>query len=155
MRIEVRRAGAADAVTLARLRWRWDREEDRPPVTDEAAFVADFARWVADHLASHLPFVAEADGEPVGMAWLVLASRVPTPTLPARPTGDVQSVFVQSSHRNAGVGAALVAALLAEARARKLRHVTVHSGERAVPFYLRNGFRDVGRWFEWRPGADP
>ena len=42
--------------------------------------------------------------------------------------------------RNRGVGAALMAAIPAEARSRALVHVTVHSGRRAVDFYLRNGF---------------
>lgn len=56
-------------------------------------------------------------------------------------------------YRNNGVGAALVAAILAEARARCLLHVTVHSSRRAVDFYLRNGFSHHRQLLLWEPDA--
>jgi predicted N-acetyltransferase YhbS len=52
--------------------------------------------------------------------------------------------------RNAGIGAALMAAVLAEARARELEFVTVHSSTLAVPMYERSGFRAGQNWLEWR-----
>jgi hypothetical protein len=45
----------------------------------------------------------------------------------------------------------LMAAILAEARARELAHVTVHSGRRAVDFYLRNGFSQHRQLLLWEP----
>lgn len=50
-----------------------------------------------------------------------------------------------------GVGAALLDAVLAEARNRELEHVTVHSGDRAMPFYLRAGFQPGQNWLQWKP----
>jgi hypothetical protein len=44
-----------------------------------------------------------------------------------------------------------MAAVLAEARRRGLSHVTVHSGRRAVDFYVRNGFRHHRRLRLWEP----
>lgn len=150
MRVTVRRATATDAPALARLRWRWRVEERGEPGVDRAVFLDFFTTWVVDHLATHLPFVAEADGQLSGMAWLMLADRVPHPGSIDRRTGDVQSVYVVPELRNSRVGAALLDAVLREARDRELEHVTVHSGDRAVPFYLRRGFKDGQRWLEWR-----
>lgn len=121
-------AGPADVAALAELQ------------DIEAGKLAAYADWVAAHAETHLPFVAEVDGHVAGAAWLLVAERVPRNDSLDRRYGDVQSVMVREEHRNQGIGAALMAAILAEARARGLSHVTVHSGRRAVDFYLRNGF---------------
>jgi len=148
--VHVRRATAADARTLAELRWRWRGEEFGESITRDE-FLALFEAWVLGHLDTHTPYLAEVDGEPAGMAWLMVADRVPAPDRPARRYGDVQSVYVVPSLRDAGIGGRLIGAVLDDARARGLEHATVHSSERAVPFYHRLGFRDGQRWFEWRP----
>lgn len=154
MGITVRRGTAQDAPALARLNWRWRIEERGQAGPDQATFVDFFSTWMHDHRTTHLPFVAETEGRLAGMAWLMLASRVPSPTRLDRRTGDVQSVYVVPELRGGGVGTALLDAVLAEARDRELEHVTVHSGERAVSLYLRSGFRDGQRWFHWRPSTD-
>jgi GNAT superfamily N-acetyltransferase len=137
----VRRAGEADVAALAELR---DIEEGG---------LAAFAGWVAAHAETHLPFVAEVDGSVVGAAWLLVAERVPGAGSPTRWFGDVQSVMVHEEHRNRGVGGALMAAILDEARTRGLEHVTVHSGRRAVDFYLRNGFVQHRQTMIWEPAG--
>lgn len=147
----MRRGTAEDAPALARLRWRWRTEERDAPAGDRAAFLDLFTTWVIDHLATHVPYVVEVHGRICGMAWLMLADRVPSPRRLDRRTGDIQSVYVVPEMRDSGVGAALLAAVLTSAGDRELEHVTVHSAERAVPFYLRAGFRDGQNWLEWRP----
>jgi GNAT superfamily N-acetyltransferase len=149
-RVTVRRATPADAGALALLRWQWEAEYGTPPI-DRESFLPFFARWVVDHMDSHVPFLAEIDDRPVGMAWLALQTRVPSPSRVDRPTGDVQSVYVAPERRDAGVGTVLIAAIVGDARTRGLTTVTVHSSHRAVPFYLRAGFQDGQRWLEWRP----
>ena len=62
-------------------------------------------------------------------------------------------VCVDPGHRGRGIGAALMAAILAEARSRELSHVTVHSGRRAVDFYLRNGFSHHRQILLWEPAG--
>ncbi|MGA5301667.1 GNAT family N-acetyltransferase [Nucisporomicrobium flavum] len=136
----VRRGGEADMAALAGLR---DIGEGG---------LAAFAGWVAAHAETHLPFVAEVDGQVIGAAWLLVAERVPGGAATSRWYGDIQSVMVREGHRNRGVGAALMAAILDEARARGLEHVTVHSGRRAVDFYLRNGFGQHRQMLIWEPG---
>jgi GNAT superfamily N-acetyltransferase len=138
----VRMAGPGDTAALAELR---DIDEDDLPA---------YAAWVAAHAGTHLPFVAEADGRVVGSAWLLIAERVPGNGAMDRRYGDVQSVMVREEHRDRGVGAALMAAILDEARARGLLHVTVHSGRRAVGFYLRAGFEHHRQLLLWEPAGD-
>ncbi|MFC7547199.1 GNAT family N-acetyltransferase [Plantactinospora sp. GCM10030261] len=135
----VRRASAADAAALAELR---GVDGDK---------LSAYADWVVAHAETHLPFVAELDEQVVGAAWLLVAPRVPSNESLDRWYGDIQSVEVRAEYRNRGIGSALIAAILAEARARRLLHVTVHSGHRAVDFYLRNGFNHHRRILLWKP----
>ena len=101
------------------------------------------------------PFVAEIDRTVTGAAWLFVAERVPDNDSLDRWYGDVQSVMVREEYRNRGVGAALAARILTEAGNRGLLHVTVHSGRRAVNFYLRNGFSRHRQLLLWEPAACP
>lgn len=146
MPLTVRKATVADAATLAGLRWRATRPDENGHSGPDHAFVEFFASWVTDHLPTHLPFLAEVDGEPVGMAWLMVAERVPAPTQPRRRCGDVQSVYVVPERRNGGIGAALLETVLIEAKELELEHVTVHANDRAVPLYLRAGFHHDPLW---------
>lgn len=137
----------ADAATLAQLRWEWEGDGGAPPAEFRTAFV----EWYAGHEATHVPFVAVVDDRASGMAWLALSSRVPSVARHHRPSGEVQSVYVAPEWRNRGMGAALVAAVVAEARLRRLTHLTVHSAETAIPFYGRLGFASQVRWMEYQP----
>ena len=140
-RVIVRMGGTSDVAALAELQG------------IEPANVAAYATWVAAHTETHLPFVAETGGAVVGVAWLHVAERMPRNDALDRRYGDVQSVMVREEHRNRGIGAALMAAILTEARARRLTHVTVHSGRRAVDFYVRNGFTHHRQLLLWEPDA--
>ncbi|MEU5722929.1 GNAT family N-acetyltransferase [Micromonospora sp. NPDC047738] len=91
------------------------------------------------------------DDEAVGMAWLMVADRVPTPARRHRRSGDVQSVYVVPELRDSGIGAALLEAVLAEAGGLALEHVTVHASDRAVRFYERLGFQHDERLLGWKP----
>ena len=92
-------------------------------------------------------FDGAVDGpDVIGVAWLALVDRVPGPERRHRRCGDVQSVHGRPDRRDRGVGAALMAAVLAEARRLGLEHVTVHSSVRAVPMYERAGFGHDPQW---------
>ena len=151
MRTTVRRAVAADAAALAAFRWGPVEAEHPDAGMDRAGFVAAFSRWMIEHPSTHLPFVAEVDGDVVGMAWLMVAERVPGADRPYRRFGDVQSVYVVPELRDSGVGTALLTELLAEAARLGLEHVTVHSSDRAVTFYERLGFGHDRQWLRWQP----
>ncbi|HEY7174656.1 MAG TPA: GNAT family N-acetyltransferase [Micromonosporaceae bacterium] len=151
MPVTVRQGTAADSRAMAELRWRDSIEGGRAPAGDRDSYVASFATWVGEHTSTHRPFVAEMDGEVVGMAWLMVSARVPSPANPHRLFGDVQSVYVASEVRNDGIGAALLTELLAEAARLGLEHVTVHASNRAVPLYQRVGFGQDRCWLRWQP----
>ena len=133
----VRQGSVADVVALAELR---GIEPDNVPA---------YADWVVAHAETHVPFVAEIDGLMVGVAWLLVADRVPNNSSQDRQYGDIQAVEVREAYRNRGIGSALVAAIVAEARTRNLTHVSVHSGRRAVDFYLRNDFQHHRQLLLW------
>ena len=132
----------ADVATLAALR---GIESDN---------LAAYSAWVAAHAETHVPFVAEVNGSVVGVAWLLVAERVPGNNSLDRRYGDIQAVEVREAYRNRGVGGALIATILAEAGARGLLHVTVHSGRRAVDFYRRAGFCHHRQLLLWQPDLE-
>ena len=143
----VRRGTPSDAAALATLRLR----AMDSPVPDPDDFVALFVDWVNAHASSHLPFVAVADDELIGMAWLLVADRVPSPDNRHRRCGDIQSVFVLPAHRSRGIGTALLDAVLTEAKALDLEHITVHANTRALPLYHRATFTPDPLWLRWPP----
>lgn len=143
--MDVRVAGADDMGQLAGLLGRFDGRE--LPAGPEPVFAAELLRWWETHQASHVPFLGVIPpGAAVGMAWLAIAARVPRPGRQGRRCGDVQSVYVVPEHRSAGVGTALIEAVVRHADGLGLEHVTVHANERARSLYERAGFaasRDV------------
>jgi GNAT superfamily N-acetyltransferase len=135
--MEIKVAAATDVGQLAELICRFAEE----PAGTERTFAQDLTGWWNDHHDSHTPFLALLpSGSAVGMAWLALTARVPRPGGASRLSGDIQSVYVVPEHRRAGVGAALVRAVLQHAEALAVEHVTVHSNEQAGSLYERVGF---------------
>lgn len=154
MDVEVRVATDAELESVARLRWRWVRESGDGPLPERDAYAAEAAAWARAHADSHVPLVAVAGDEVVGMAWLAIQARVPTPLALERRSGDLQSCYVVPEHRGAGLGRRLAEAVLAEARRRGLEHVTVHASPDSIPVYERAGFRTNPRSL-YADGAEP
>jgi GNAT superfamily N-acetyltransferase len=138
--IEIREARPDDLAAVAELRWGDSQEGGRTPAVPHDEFVPRFVAWARAHEDSHRCFVVLRDGVVIGTAWLAIGPRVPAPANFARACGDVQSVYVVPEERNAGLGSALIDAVLSHARDLGLERVTVHSSTRAVPAYLRRGF---------------
>jgi GNAT superfamily N-acetyltransferase len=150
---EVRRADGAsppDAAALAHLRYEWRATERGEQGLDRQAFTSEVTAWMADHRDTHHPFLAMRGVEPVGMAWLALVERIPSPAHFSRRSAYVQSVYVVPPVRGAGVGTALMGALLDLARELDLEYVAVHPSDRAFPLYRRLGFEDAPRVLELR-----
>ncbi|MEZ5137959.1 MAG: GNAT family N-acetyltransferase [Acidimicrobiales bacterium] len=147
----VRRGGPDDLIATAALRWRWRVEEgpERPAVTLEA-FTTALGEWLADHAATHRTFVAEVEGDVVGIGWLAVVHRIPGPEVWDRRAGLVQALYVVPEARDQGIGGALLDAMVAHAREIGLQYLGVHPSERSVPFYRRRGFGSYERGFELR-----
>ena len=129
---------SGDLRGAALLRWEWKGDDDSAA---RAEFADGFVAWAGAHAGSHTCFVAERHGAIVGCAWLALTDRVPGPGNFARRTGDIQSVYVTVPARRAGVGAALINAILDRAAESGAERVVVHSSVEAVSFYRELGFR--------------
>jgi GNAT superfamily N-acetyltransferase len=137
----IRTARTGDLRRVAELRWRWSVDEGGgDPVTDIAGYADAVATFAAEHPRTHRCVVAERDGVVVGMGWIAYTDRPPTPGDLTRVGGDVQSVYVVPELRGSGTGSRLLEALLRDARDRGYGHVSVHSGDRAIPLYARAGF---------------
>ncbi|MRW91905.1 GNAT family N-acetyltransferase [Duganella sp. FT80W] len=76
----------------------------------------------------------EADGTPIGTGRLL-------------PDGHIGRMAVRKSARGSGVGAALLQALMAQARARGDKLVALSAQTHAAPFYQRHGFAIEGEEF--------
>lgn len=138
--VDVRLARVAELPAVAGLRWRWELENHPAPDIVRAEFTRRFVDWAQRNTGSHRCLVAVRDGTVIGMAWLAVTPRVPTPRSAERASGDLQSVYLVPAERADGVGARLVTTALALARDSGLERVTVHSSSRAVTVYARNGF---------------
>ncbi|KZM68539.1 GNAT family N-acetyltransferase [Nocardia terpenica] len=138
--IVIRPAVDRDLPSVAGLRWRWLLENDGTPTTTHDEFVQWFAHWAQANISSHRCLVVADDGEVIGMGWLAITQRVPTPRLLERASGDVQCVYLVPDRRGTGLGSELIDALTELARQLGLERVTVHSSPRAVPAYSRRGF---------------
>ncbi len=63
------------------------------------------------------------------------------------PDGHIGRMAVRRAARGAGVGGAVLQALIAEAARRGLREVALNAQTHALAFYLRHGFEAVGEVF--------
>jgi GNAT superfamily N-acetyltransferase len=139
-KIEVRRPLPDELPTVAAFRWHWVAERYGLPDDGRDAFVRDFVVWVRDNTATHRCLVVVRDGEVLGMAFLAIAPRVPSPRAFTRASGDVQCVYVVPEARGDGLGGRLIDGIVGLAGQLGLERVTVHSSERAVTAYERRGF---------------
>ena len=102
--------------------------------------------------ASHRTFWLAEDDEPIGMANLLTFERMPAPGGDAGRWGYLGNMFVVPERRDAGVGRALLEALVAHADAAGLERIVLSPSERSVPFYRRAGFGDADSLL-LRPGS--
>jgi GNAT superfamily N-acetyltransferase len=137
--VRIRDARPDEMEAVARLRWRGVLETDGAVDGEEGEYVRSFTAWAASHHDHHCTVVVRGETI-VGMAWLAVGTRVPTPRSFERTSGDIQSVYVIPPERNAGIGGRLLKAVVARADELGLQHVTVHSSPRAVTAYRRVGF---------------
>jgi GNAT superfamily N-acetyltransferase len=138
----IRIADGADGPTIAALRRAWTAE-DHGDVTDPG-FEARFLDWYERESARRVSWLSELSGDPVGMVNLAIFERMPRPGRDAGTWGYLANAFVLAPYRNQGVGARLLAALLAHADDNSYVRVVLRPSERSVPFYRRAGFTADG-----------
>ena len=138
----IRAAGAGDVAALAALCRAW-HDEGRAEPTIDPDYDARFAAWYAEQAARHLIELATVDSAVVGYADLEIRARVPSPGGAGGRWGYLDGMYVLDTHRGTGIGAALLAAVLADARRHGLSDVVLHPTAKAVSLYRRAGFETV------------
>ncbi|MFK0288816.1 GNAT family N-acetyltransferase [Streptomyces sp. NPDC090499] len=108
----IRPAASDELDVVAELRWQWILENQDAPVTGRAEFVQHFVRWARENTSSHRCMVMVRDEVIIGMAWLAVLPRVPSPRALQRASGDLQCVYVVPGERDGGLGGRLIDAVV-------------------------------------------
>lgn len=109
-----------------------------------------FVRWAQANASSHRCTTMVRGDVVIGMAWLAIVPRVPTPRALERASGDVQCVYVVPNERSSGLGSRLIDVVLELADELGLERVTVHSSTRAMSGSLCEAATRIARG---RPAA--
>lgn len=96
--------------------------------------------WAQANRSSHRCLIMVEGDVVIGMAWLAIVRRVPSPSALERISGDLQSMYVVPDRRGAGLGGQLIDAVVGLAAELGIKHLTVHSGVKAINAYARHGF---------------
>jgi len=140
VRTGTRLASYDDRAAIASLRRAWTEENAGAPIDDDG-FTERFDEWLRAEQHQRLTWLAFADDEPVGMLNLLVFTRMPRPGQPSPSEwGYLANFFVHPAHRNAGLGADLLAACTSYADERGFVRIVLSPSERSVPFYARGGF---------------
>jgi GNAT superfamily N-acetyltransferase len=128
----------ADMPALAALRRQLSVEQVGE--VDDPEFERRFREWYDAESSRRVTWLAEVDGEPVGMVSLAVFQRMPRPGRPSGRWGYLGNAYVRAEHRSSGVGTTLITALLDYADAHRLERVVLSPSQRSVPLYRRLGF---------------
>ena len=139
--IVIRRADDADVPGLAALRREWTQEWGG--VGDDPGFAEQFTAWFEQERERRVTWLAEADGRAVGMVNLTVFERMPQPGRAPSRWGYLAIAFVLADYRDRGIGGRLLDALLRYADGHDFARVVLNPSERAIPLYLRAGFRSA------------
>ena len=136
----VRVAGEGDAAAIARLRLAWAAEKGAGVA--DAGFGERIGSWLAAEAGRRVFWLAEIEGEPVGMVNLMLFERMPYPDTVDFRTGwgYLGNLYVLVPHRGRGLGAALVEACTTYAEEHRLARIVLSPSLASVPLYRRAGF---------------
>ncbi|MBI5362057.1 MAG: GNAT family N-acetyltransferase [Planctomycetes bacterium] len=141
----VRRATRADAARFTEERLALFREmEELVPGAAHDALAHATRSAFEDQVerAATLAWIAlDAEGRDVGSIALHVFERLPSVKNPVAFEAYVSHVFVAPAWRRRGVGTALFAALVAEARARGVQRIRLHATEPGHALYATLGFR--------------
>ena len=143
LRAPIRFALEGDGSALAELRWASRNLQEQASESKES-FVQRFVHWFGSALRSEAWHVAVAQpigGQLIGCMYLRVVETVPVPGVSGRAWGYVTHAFVDDQARGAGVGTALLAALINRAESLRLHELHAWPSAAAVSLYARAGFR--------------
>lgn len=127
-----------DRAALAALRATWAAEQEPQP-QDSHGFEAIYGDWMDANPRKF--FVAEEDGELVGMLNLLVFERMPKPGKPLSCWVYLGNVYVLPDFRKAGIGAQLVQAAIGFSRSIRAARMVLSPSPASRSFYARLGFQ--------------
>lgn len=137
--VTVRETTEADWPALAQLRAEWSAEQGYATENDDGTdFASTFREWAASN--PRVTFLAERDGSAIGMVNFLVFNRMPKPGASSSCWIYVGNAYVREAARNAGIGNALMEAVLQRATSLGAVRVVLSPSARSVPFYERLGF---------------
>lgn len=134
----IRIAGDADGPALAALRRAWTVEQNGE--VDDAGFEARFLDWYERESGRRVSWLAETDGQLVGMMNLTVFDRMPQPGRDPVSWGYLANAFVLDAHRRQGTGSRMLRELLAYADEHGYVRVVLNPSDLSVSLYQRHGF---------------
>ena len=140
--LRVRRASAADAPALARLRYEF-RARRAATIEDEQSFVARCTSWIDERLTPAGPWlvwVLEAGDELIGTVWLQIIEKLPNPNRELERHAYLTSFFVRTEYRNQGAGARMLRVLLEECASRDIDAIFLWPSDESRTLYARHSF---------------
>lgn len=148
-RFDIQLASSTDAAALAALRWQF-KYEDHETTAPQVSSVQDAESWLRRKIDSGhwLVWIAMSGGEICGHVFLNHVERVPEPFAVNNPLGYVTNFYVTPSHRNLGIGTALLNALHQYTEEHTLNTLIVWPSDRSAPVYKRAGYKTPGELLE-------
>lgn len=134
----IRAETTGDRGALAALRAAWAAEQE-PGLDDDPDFEAVYTGWMDANPRKF--FVAERNGELVGMLNLLVFERMPKPGKEPSHWVYLGNVYVLPEFRNAGIGAQLVQEAIAFSRGIKAARMVLSPSPASRNFYTRLGFQ--------------
>jgi ribosomal protein S18 acetylase RimI-like enzyme len=140
--ITYRAATTEDIETLAALRWQMETERREPASTSDE-YAQAYRQDVTPQLASgfYRAWLAEADGEPVACAVLIIIDMPPSSQQLHRKRGYVSSVYTRPEFRSQGIARRLMETLVASARENGIVKLLLNASSMGEPLYLSMGFQ--------------
>jgi len=135
--VNVRVAGHEDGGKLSQLRRSWALEQGAGEDDD---YERRFLAWYALEQRQRRFWLAELNGQPIGMVNLLLFDRMPEPGAAPSRWGYLANMFVLEEHRDHQVGSTLLAAALDWADTKGLDRVVLNPTVRSRLFYERHQF---------------
>lgn len=135
-------ATANDLPMLLALRLEMLRIVNRLP--ENHVFSPDFVQATIDCFSDsrHVSVLACVDGKAVGCATLCALTMLPTFDHPTGHRGHLMNVYTQIAYRRRGVGHAMVAVLVEEARRRGMTEISLDATAEGRKLYQALGFQN-------------
>jgi GNAT superfamily N-acetyltransferase len=133
-----------DAPVLAEMRRRMFVSMGKPNDERMKRVVEAFTLWVADAIRRDIYvgcLVETATRQPIANAGLLLLEWPPNLRDLGLVRGYILNVWTEPEHRRKGIARGLMETVMAEARRRRIRVLTLHASDQGRQVYEKLGFR--------------